>query len=367
MTYPTESRGGCGYVATGDQMIRSIEIKNFRCFESLTVENVARVNIIVGDNGSGKTALLEALFLALCSSPAGAVKVRQWRGHNIQIQGTASRIEEAIWGSLFHDFDIDRPISVTLTGTGPEARSFFLSRGGQRDLIPLDNGDSPQTGAITFDWKSHEGTIFSHTPEITPQGIGLDPVLEKLPDFHFYAANHPVSSTEVADLFTGLSKRFAEGDFLKVFTKEYSWIRGLSIESVGGFSMVHATVAGSPVKIPLSETSGAINRMVAILLSIAMRPKSVVLVDEIENGIYHTHHLPFWRALLDATKRIDGQLFLTTHNSEWLRALAEAAPKGMSDQIGFWRVRRDKKGKPCIDRLTINELREGLEFGLEMR
>ena len=42
-----------------------ITIENFRCFESLTVGFEEDVNVIVGINGSGKTALLDALKLAL--------------------------------------------------------------------------------------------------------------------------------------------------------------------------------------------------------------------------------------------------------------------------------------------------------------
>ncbi len=54
-------------------MIRSIDIKNFRCYEHLHVNGCKRVNVIVGDNGSGKTALLEAMFMALGTRPCGRI------------------------------------------------------------------------------------------------------------------------------------------------------------------------------------------------------------------------------------------------------------------------------------------------------
>lgn len=46
------------------QMIDSVHIKNFRCFEDHSIKGLGTVNIVVGDNGAGKTALLEALFLS---------------------------------------------------------------------------------------------------------------------------------------------------------------------------------------------------------------------------------------------------------------------------------------------------------------
>jgi len=44
-------------------MIKDIEISNFRCFEHTKIEGFERVNLIGGKNNSGKTALLEAIFL----------------------------------------------------------------------------------------------------------------------------------------------------------------------------------------------------------------------------------------------------------------------------------------------------------------
>ena len=41
----------------------SLRIENFRCFRELKIERLARVNLLVGANGSGKTTVLEALRL----------------------------------------------------------------------------------------------------------------------------------------------------------------------------------------------------------------------------------------------------------------------------------------------------------------
>ncbi len=42
-------------------MLDSLHIKNFRCFEDLTIPSLGRVNLIVGKNNSGKSTLLEAI------------------------------------------------------------------------------------------------------------------------------------------------------------------------------------------------------------------------------------------------------------------------------------------------------------------
>ena len=47
------TQAGSGY-----RMIHSAEIRNFRCFKELSIDGCRRFNVIVGDNGAGKTALL---------------------------------------------------------------------------------------------------------------------------------------------------------------------------------------------------------------------------------------------------------------------------------------------------------------------
>jgi DNA replication and repair protein RecF len=45
-------------------MIESLEVTNFRGFERLELHGLRRINVIVGENSSGKTAFLESVFLA---------------------------------------------------------------------------------------------------------------------------------------------------------------------------------------------------------------------------------------------------------------------------------------------------------------
>ena len=44
-------------------MIKDLKLTNFRCFEDLTINFSSNVNLITGNNGSGKTSIIEALYL----------------------------------------------------------------------------------------------------------------------------------------------------------------------------------------------------------------------------------------------------------------------------------------------------------------
>ena len=50
-------------------MISSINIKGFRGFSRFEMSDLGRVNLLVGANNSGKTSLLEALYLLTSTCP----------------------------------------------------------------------------------------------------------------------------------------------------------------------------------------------------------------------------------------------------------------------------------------------------------
>jgi predicted ATP-binding protein involved in virulence len=59
--------------------LQKIEIENFRCFESLAIDFDDDVNVIVGVNGAGKTALLDAIAIGLCDLTFTPFDKREWR------------------------------------------------------------------------------------------------------------------------------------------------------------------------------------------------------------------------------------------------------------------------------------------------
>ena len=62
------------------QMIRDLEIDNFRCFSHVMVPDIRRFTVITGESGSGKTALLESMFVASGGSPEIYLRTEAWRG-----------------------------------------------------------------------------------------------------------------------------------------------------------------------------------------------------------------------------------------------------------------------------------------------
>jgi energy-coupling factor transporter ATP-binding protein EcfA2 len=352
-------------------MIKSITIKNFRCFRSLEVKDCGRVNVIVGDNGTGKTALLEAIFLALGASPEVSLRYRQWRGLDGNFNGPNREIEAALWGDLFHNFDLSRPISIQLHGSGPEHRALTITHGASSLFVPATReqvrGFRPtrarsfSEAGITFDWKDAGGRHHEYSPKITARGIELPGSIEDLPDFFYFAASVPSSSMENANRFSILSRENRQDDFVKLFTAQYPEIEDLSIEVAGGAPAIYAKLKDIKEKVPVTSISGAINRFLAILLAIASRDHSVVLIDEADTGIYYKRHVAYWRAILAFADAYDSQLFMSTHNEEWLLALAEVGLEE-SERLELWRVERSPSG-PVVQKFSGRQFLAGVKAG----
>src|SRR5690242_14095521 len=54
--------------------IDRLTLQNFRCFENETWEFAPGFNVLIGDNGTGKTAVLDALAILLSEFPIGFVQ-----------------------------------------------------------------------------------------------------------------------------------------------------------------------------------------------------------------------------------------------------------------------------------------------------
>jgi predicted ATPase len=355
-------------------MIRSFEVRNFRCFEHLKVDDCGRINVIVGDNGSGKTALLEALFMPLAPTTEIAARFRQQRGLENAFSGSARAIEYAIFGDLFFQRDMTRTVIITLSGDGPEARSLTIARGGEQSgflSITTIPGAAPSpemftTSDLVLTWKDAAGNSRSVRPQVAGGNIQLGSTGEDMPGFYYYASQTPTSSLENATRFSELSRKNEDRQFIETLAREYTWIEDLSIQIAGGSASIHATIKDAPKKMPLPNVSSAFNRIVAILLAIASQRKGVVLVDEMENGVYYRHHSETWRTILRFAREYECQVFTTTHSQEWLRALVEASEGDLSD-IRLWRLERDDKGKPELLQFDGETLEAGIEYGSELR
>ncbi len=76
--------------------------------------------------------------------------------------------------------------------------------------------------------------------------------------------------------------------------------------------------------VPLASLGNGVSRLMALALNLAASSGGVLLVDELEVGLHHSIMERVWRLLIEGAKRLDVQIFATTHSQDCLRGLARA-------------------------------------------
>jgi hypothetical protein len=249
------------------------------------------INVIVGDNASGKTSLLEALFLSQVGQPEIITRLRLWRGLGPFIQIARSRgAYEALWKDLFYNGLEDRHIEISTAGTPENARSLEIfynpnepfAIASPSAVIGSQKSDSSIIMPLTFSSKSQDGTETRICkPLITSEGLnwgGLAP--PSLVAFFSSSFAAVVGPNETAIQFSELSKRRKEKRVIKVMRTVYPRIKSLSVETEMGQSMLFADIKGLPIKMPLAFFSGGSHKLVALLLGISSHATDLMAADK---------------------------------------------------------------------------------------
>lgn len=103
-------------------MLEEIEIQNFRCFEETKISGFERVNLIGGKNNSGKTALLEALYLFNAPLPQGILFLMQLRKESLSF---SKAFPEKTWDNLFFRGRKDKDLEISSKVTTEIKKSYY--------------------------------------------------------------------------------------------------------------------------------------------------------------------------------------------------------------------------------------------------
>jgi hypothetical protein len=331
-------------------MIESVVVRNFRCFERLELHGLKRLNLIVGRNSSGKTALLESVFLAAGGTPEIALRFRAQRSLVQRFEIAPDRkAYESLWKDLFFSLDQSRVITAQLLGTGNSSRSVSVAYKKEASLtLPLSGPAFPPAAIvpIVFEWRDHLGQLSSVEVKLTEQGLVFGGLPGNVRSAFFSTSGS--NATEMAQNFSELSKESRLAPLVNSLRREFPHIEGLSLEINAGANVIYAQLSALREKLPLGAVSGGVNKLFALLLAIAHYSGGVILVDEIENGFYHDRLPAIWSSLLRFSKEFDTQVFASTHSLECLRSVL---PCLKANDTEFALIRTEVEDRACSARV----------------
>ena len=332
-------------------MLTSFSVKNYRGFRDLKIDGLTRVNLIAGENNTGKTSLLEALHLHnRYFDSDSTLDVSRRRG----ILVGASDLQTA-WPLLFHDSETSSPFvfeSVQSDGLRRQIR-FSLTdmatiKRDHPDILPQLFGSSAP-GVWTTEMSSVSIEYDDSTGE-RKRCILLNPFRGAMKGW-CEAPSTPIISRFLTTRATDDDREVAEYSAIEVSGRQEELLlpalrflqpglRRLSLAKLAGRDSFFADI-GRKNLVPIASMGEGVRRVLSFALAIANSAGGVVLIDEIENGLHHTVMENIWRAIGDAARIANCQIFATTHSYECIQAAQRAFADNGEEDLTFIRLEHD--------------------------
>jgi hypothetical protein len=372
----------------GYLMIESFEIKNFQCFESLKLSGLKRINVITGENASGKTALLEALLAGSRANGEALLFLNQFR----QITTAASPLGfpislntlqfQSLWDHWFYSFKkktSEKEPAQTITTTQITFR--YADSDGKNYTCDftynLQPGLQATTGlsSVPFQVKRSVTEKGKQQPDqsagimfLNPQGQPQsNPPLAPLgPSIFIFTAALNYAEGDNVVWFSQLRQRTETAEIVSFFRKNFPFIANLEVlqPTIGAPAAIYATLTSGTVR-PLQVISSGIHKIISILLGCAHSRKGIILIDEIENGIFFDKYSLTWDVLNKFSKDYGCQIFVTSHSLECLQKLAPVMENDVDDFSLLQTIREN--GTCAVRHVSGTAMKAALMGGNEIR
>ena len=354
-------------------MFESLRIRNYRVFSDLEIGDLSRINLIGGKNNSGKTSLLEALFLLAGGGNANVLLNSNVIRELAAEPDSTRQAVDILLKPIFHNMEMSCPIEIE--GHYPPHGSLSLRISEERmqpASFPVETVPATQDTASVADLINER----SFTPRYSVNGHELGKghlvlkgkryeVRQDAVDVPFDLTILKPKSGSVEDDAINLGKlRRQKRGGLLLNTLRIIEPRLQSIEdsSASGAPMIWGDIGLSEL-VPLAVMGDGMTRLARLTLAIVNCPSGVVLVDEIENGIHHSVMSKVWKAIATAAEQFDTQIFATTHSYECV----EKAHEGLGvDGFRYHRL-SSENGANQVVTYDAEALQASIDFGFEIR
>ncbi len=322
-------------------MFESLRIRNYRAFSDLEISDLARINLIGGKNNSGKTSLLEAIFLLASGGNANALMNVNVIRELVAEPASTRQAADVLWKPIFHNMDMGVPIKIE--GRHSERGSLSLKISAERALtasFPIEKSAIKGQDVASMDDVASERALkvlYSNNGEtrggghIVLKGREYEVKQDDLDVPLALTILKPRSGYLEDDAIRlGRLRQQKRGDLLLNALRIIEpRLQSVEDNSASGAPMIWGDVGLSEL-VPLAVMGEGMTKLTRLILAIANSPGGATLVDEVENGIHHSVMSKVWKAIAAAAKRFDTQIFATTHSYECI----EKAHEGLGSE-GF--------------------------------
>ena len=123
---------------------------------------------------------------------------------------------------------------------------------------------------------------------------------------------------------------------------------------------------GIDQRIPIGSMGDGIWRMLGIALALVRSGDGVLLIDEIDTGLHFTVMADMWRLIHRTAKRLNVQVFATTHSRDCYESLAVICQEQVREGSEITIQRIEKNRRESVG-YTEQEIVAAADRGMEVR
>ncbi len=348
-------------------MYSNISITNLRSIKKLDLNDLKQINLFVGNNNCGKTTILESIFLLSGpTNPNLPNSINLLRGYNA--------IDDNYWKVIFNNLNTSDEINIKGDFMSPkEMRNLHLKA--LIEPIKINQADIKKIGDtnITEFINGIEMSLTLNTGGKVQQynsKIYKDELEIKLDIAKNFKNTFNCTFLPSRFLLSDINKKLEsiirnkkEEKILKVLQKIDPNIQKIAF--IG--NQINFDI-GLDNLVPIYILGDGIIKVLSIVITIAESPNGIVLIDEIENGLYTKSQNILWEAVFESSKEFNTQIFATTHSIECLRSVVDTHESLdiKDDVFKLFRIEKNNEEIKAID-YTIEILKESLNSGWEVR
>jgi len=324
-----------------EHFLTSINIEQFKCFHDFSASGFKRVNLIGGKNNIGKTAFLEACFIN--------VNAKDVKGLFSAIS-TIKFLRETV--NLATNVMRGLKIQNLSTEYLMIAREYAVESNLYRQKFQLDEKNSVRTYEITLSTISdkisiHERDIYHLSFPMNNHSWMMDP--------------YGFSNFELAQIFQSIQKNDQEAELNRLL-HEFD-------PNIEAFKMIgeqpQCKINGE--YLDLTELGSGFAHYIAIICALHAGQNRHLFIDELGNGIHYSQLDRLWEVILTISKRVQCQVFATTHSKEMLESFARVAKRLNEQDISYTTLVKNKQQEIKALTLDYELLQDSLAQAHEIR
>lgn len=317
--------------------MKAFYIENFKNFKNLQINNLLRVNLIVGKNNVGKSTLLEAISLYLSQGSSYQItKLLEHRGE------LGSRYEETDeerkdhFLSLFYGYkeNYSRTNDIFLGVSPNDLSAVRLFQVYIKERIEKDSdGIERKTRMRLFEEDLQDTDnaldsgffVSSSNPYIMTYGGLRKMITSRDSNMSFQFVDARVFDVDQnAILFDKISLSPDEDYVVEALQIINPQIERIAFVTSGNRRERYpiVTMKNDSRRYRLSSMGDGINRILTIILSMLNCKNGVFLLDEFETGLHYSVQERLWEIVFLLSRKLNIQVFATSHSRDCIEGFA---------------------------------------------